>query len=101
LCSSELIRAYTGRSEYQSIFSIGVFSNKWMNWAVLASFTLVLLVTYVPFLQPFFDTVPLSLDDWLFMLPFFFASPIAMELVKLYFRRRSPAVAPAAAERSS
>src|SRR5687767_1855055 len=101
LCSSELIRAYTGRSEYQSIFSIGVFSNKWMNWAVLASFTLVLLVTYVPFLQPFFDTVPLSLDDWLFMLPFFFASPIAMELVKLYFRRRSPTVAPAAAERSS
>jgi Ca2+-transporting ATPase len=97
LCSSELIRAYTGRSEYQSIFSIGVFSNPWMNWAVLASFTLVLLVTYVPFLQPFFDTVPLSLDDWLFMLPFFFASPIAMELVKLYFRRRTPRVATAAA----
>ena len=24
---------------------------------------------YVPFLQPFFDTVPLTLDDWLFMLP--------------------------------
>ena len=60
-----------------------------MNWAVLASFTLVLLVMYVPFLQPFFDTVPLTLDDWLFMLPFFFASPIAMELVKLYFRRRT------------
>jgi Ca2+-transporting ATPase len=97
LCTSELIRAYTGRSEYQSIFSIGVFSNPWMNWAVLASFTLVLMVTYVPFLQPFFDTVPLSLDDWLFMLPFFFASPIAMELVKLYFRRRTPRVATAAA----
>jgi Ca2+-transporting ATPase len=97
LCTSELIRAYTGRSEYQSIFSIGVFSNKWMNWAVLASFTLVLLVTYVPFLQPFFDTVPLTLGDWLFMLPFFFASPIAMELVKLYFRRRTPRVATAAA----
>jgi Ca2+-transporting ATPase len=97
LCTSELIRAYTGRSEYQSIFSIGVFSNKWMNWAVLASFTLVLMVTYVPFLQPFFDTVPLSLEDWMFMLPFFFASPIAMELVKLYFRRRTAIAAPAAA----
>ena len=97
LCSSELIRAYTARSEYSSVFAIGVFSNKWMNWAVMASFLLVLTVVYVPFLNPFFDTVPLTLDDWLLMLPFFFASPIAMELVKLYFRRRTPAVATAAA----
>jgi Ca2+-transporting ATPase len=89
LCTSELIRAFTARSEYHSIFAIGVFSNKWMNWAVMASFLLVLMVVYVPFLRPFFDTVPLTLDDWLFMLPFFFASPIAMELVKLYFRSRS------------
>ncbi len=89
LCTSELLRAYTARSEYHSVFAIGVFSNKWMNWAVLASFLLVLAVVYVPFLQPFFDTVPLTLNDWLFMFPFFFASPIAMELVKVYFRRRT------------
>jgi nucleotide-binding universal stress UspA family protein len=46
-------------------------------------------VVYVPFLQPFFDTVALTADDWLFMFPFFFASPVAMELLKLYFRRRA------------
>jgi nucleotide-binding universal stress UspA family protein len=45
-------------------------------------------VVYVPFLRPFFDTVPLTADDWLFMLPFFFASPVAMELLKIYFRKR-------------
>jgi Ca2+-transporting ATPase len=89
LCVSELVRAFTARSEYHSIFAIGFFSNKWMVWAVGASLLLVLMVVYVPFLQPFFDTVPLTLDDWLFMLPFFFASAIAMELLKLYFRRRS------------
>jgi Ca2+-transporting ATPase len=89
LCTSELLRAFTARSEYNSIFAIGVFSNRWMIWAVAASFSLVLMVVYVPFLAPFFDTVPLTLGDWLFMLPFFFASPIAMELVKVYFRRRS------------
>ena len=43
------------------------------------------MVVYVPFLQPFFDTVPLTLDDWLMMLPFFFASAIAMELLKALF----------------
>ena len=89
LCTSELIRAYTARSEYHSVFSIGVFSNKWMNLAVLASFVLVLSVVYVPFLRPFFDTVPLTANDWLFMFPFFFASPIAMELLKVYFRGRT------------
>ena len=88
LCTSELIRAFTARSEYHSVFSIGLFSNRAMVWAVGASFLLVLTVVYVPFVRPFFDTVPLTLDDWLFMLPFFFASPIAMEVVKLYFRRK-------------
>ncbi|HSA70587.1 MAG TPA: universal stress protein, partial [Burkholderiales bacterium] len=66
-----------------------MFSNKWMVWAVGFSLLLVLTVVYVPFLQPFFDTVPLTLDDWLMMAPFFFASAIAMELLKLYFRWRS------------
>jgi Ca2+-transporting ATPase len=89
LCCSELIRAYTARSEVLSVFAIGVFSNKWMNAAVLASLALVMVVVYVPLLQPFFDTVSLGPDDWLFMMPFFFASPVAMELVKLYLRRRA------------
>ena len=40
------------------------------------------------FLQPFFDTVPLTAGDWLFMAPFCFASPVAMELVKIYVRSR-------------
>jgi Ca2+-transporting ATPase len=92
LCSSELIRAFTARSEYHSIFSIGVFSNRWMVWAVAVSFLLVLTVVYVPFLRPFFDTVPLSADDWLFMLPFFFASPVAMELLKFYFREQKAGI---------
>jgi Ca2+-transporting ATPase len=71
--------------------AIGPFSNRWMVGAVAASFVLVMLVVYVPFLQPFFDTVPLTADDWLLMIPFFFVSPLAMELLKLYFRSRTAA----------
>jgi Ca2+-transporting ATPase len=89
LCASELLRAFTARSERHSVFAIGVFSNRWMVWAVATSFFAVLLVVYLPFLQPFFDTVPLSAGDWLLMLPFFFASPVAMELLKFFFRSRS------------
>jgi len=85
LCISELVRAFTARSEYLSVFKIGVFSNRWMVGATVVSFLLVLTVVYVPFLQPFFYTVTLTPDDWLFILPFFFASAFAMELVKIYF----------------
>jgi Ca2+-transporting ATPase len=91
LCTSELIRAFAARSERQSIFSIGFTSNPWMVAAVAMSFALVLAVVYVPFLAPFFDAVPLSADDWLLMLPFCFASPIAMELLKFQFRRHARA----------
>jgi len=91
LCTSELIRAFTARSEYRSIFAIGVFSNRWMVWAVGVSFLLVMMVVYVPFFQPFFDTVPLTTGDWLLMTPFFFAAPAAMELLKIYFARRTAA----------
>jgi Ca2+-transporting ATPase len=97
LCSSELIRAFTARSEYRSVISIGIFSNRWMVWAVAASFLLVLAVVYVPFLRPFFDTVPLTMSDWTFMLPFFFASPIAMELLKVYFRKQKARPVPTTA----
>ena len=88
LSVSELLRAFTARSEYLSIFRIGLFSNRWMVGATVLSFLLVLTVVYTPFLQPFFYTVTLTPDDWLFMLPFFFASPVAMELVKIYIRHR-------------
>jgi Ca2+-transporting ATPase len=86
LCTSELLRAFTARSEHHSVFYVGLFSNRWMIWAAGISFSLVLLIVYVPFLRPFFDTVPLSLEEWIFMAPFFFAAPVAMELVKVYLR---------------
>lgn len=87
LCCSELLRAYTARSEHHSIFSIGVLSNRWMQWAVGSSLFLVLITVYIPFLRPFFGTTFLSLTDWLIMLPFIFAAPVAAEIVKIFLRR--------------
>ncbi len=60
LVMSELLRAYTARSERYSVLKIGVFGNKWMQYAVGMSFALLLLVIYVPFLQTFFGTVALA-----------------------------------------
>jgi Ca2+-transporting ATPase len=96
LCVSELLRAFTARSEHYSMLSIGFFSNKWMFWANGSSLLIVLISVYVPFLNPFFDTVPLSIGDWLFMLPFMFLASIAAEITKVYLRYKAAGMATSA-----
>jgi Ca2+-transporting ATPase len=82
LSLSELLRAYTARSERYPLLKMGIFKNKWMNYAVLASIVLVLAVIYVPFLNVIFDTVPLTLVEWEQITPLLLLPSIAAELVK-------------------
>jgi P-type Ca2+ transporter type 2C len=84
LCLSELIRAYAARSERYSVFKIGFFSNKWMNLADGASFLLVMVVVYVPFLNPIFNTQPLLWVEWLEVIPLFVIPFIGAELIKKF-----------------
>jgi Ca2+-transporting ATPase len=87
LSISELFRAYTSRSERYSIFGIGVLSNKYMQWAVLASLVILLSIIYVPFLDPIFGTASLGLNEWLVMLPLMLIPSIAAELNKAFLTR--------------
>jgi len=85
LSCSELFRAFTARSEYYPLFKIGIFSNKWMNWAVLASLVLILSVVYVPFLNVVFNTKPLGWVQWSEILPLLLIPSIAAEVTKFLF----------------
>jgi Ca2+-transporting ATPase len=82
LSFSELLRAFTARSERYPLLRIGLLSNKVMLYAVTASLLLLLAVVYVPFLQLFFDTVPLGLAQWELVLPLLFVPAVAAELTK-------------------
>lgn len=84
LSFSELLRAFTARSERYPILSLGLFNNRTMNWAVLSSLTLLLIVIYVPFLQTVFDTVPLTWVQWRWILPLLFVPAIVAETVKYF-----------------
>ncbi len=90
LSASELLRAFTARSERYPLLKIGIFSNKWMNLAVLLSFVLLLAVIYVPFLNPVFQTTPLGWNEWAMILPLFIIPSIVAEITKwvLYGRKR-------------
>jgi Ca2+-transporting ATPase len=87
----ELFRAYTVRSERTSIFKIGVFSNRYMQYAVGLSIGLLILVCAVPFLQPVFNTHFLSLQEWLIVLGLSLIPAVAEEITKFFLRRSKPA----------
>ncbi|MEK6222004.1 MAG: cation-translocating P-type ATPase C-terminal domain-containing protein, partial [Chloroflexota bacterium] len=88
LSFSELLRAFTARSERYPIAKIGLFNNITMNWAVITSSILLLMVIYIPFLQPIFETVPLVWAQWQYVLPLLFVPAFAAEITKWFLARR-------------
>ena len=87
LSLAELFRAYTVRSERASIFRIGLFSNRYMQYAVGLSLTLLILVTTVPFLQPIFNTHFPSTREWLVVLGLGLIPAISEEITKFFLRK--------------
>ena len=89
LSISELFRAFTARSEFYPLLKIGIFGNKWMNYAVLASLAMILLAIYMPFLNPIFKTQPLTWEQWLVIFPLLLVPSVAAEVTKSIQSRRS------------
>lgn len=86
LSLAQLFRAYTVRSEKASVFTIGIFSNRYMQLAVGASILLLLLVINVPSLQPIFNTYFLSLSEWITVITLALVPAITEEITKAYLR---------------
>ncbi|MEM4250584.1 MAG: calcium-transporting P-type ATPase, PMR1-type [Candidatus Bathyarchaeia archaeon] len=80
----EMFNAFNCRSERHSIVKIGFFSNRWLVVAVAVSITMQLAVLYTPTFDVLFDTVPLSLTDWLTIFPLASTPLIITELAKIW-----------------
>jgi Ca2+-transporting ATPase len=88
LTLAQMGNALATRSERDSLFKIGILSNKAMLGAVMLTFVLQLAVIYVPFLNRAFSTTPLNLRDLLISLAFGLIVFLAVELVKWIRRLR-------------
>ena len=86
LSVSELLRAYSARSERYSLFRVGVFSNRFMQYAVLSSMAIILGIIYIPALDPVFNTTFLTLTDWGIIIPLMLLPFIASEITKTFHR---------------
>jgi Ca2+-transporting ATPase len=88
VCLCQMGHVLAIRSEHQSLFALGIFTNRPLLGAVLVAFVLQFIITYVPFFQPIFQTEALSLNEFLLV---GIASSIvffAVELEKLIFRKK-------------
>lgn len=63
LVMNRMAVAFAVRSDYLSLCKIGIFTNKPLLGAVFITFLLQMAVIYVPFLNPVFSSVPLSLAE--------------------------------------
>jgi Ca2+-transporting ATPase len=61
---ASLLSVWSFRSLSETIFRRGLIGNPWVLLSTIVSVSLQLLAVYVPSLQRFFGTVPLTLSDW-------------------------------------
>ncbi len=87
LCLTQLGHVLAIRSERESLFKIGLFSNKALLGAVLLSFALQMATIYTPFLNPVFKTEPLTLNELIFTLLLSSLVFFAVEIEKWWRRK--------------
>ena len=92
LVLAQMGNALATRSSRDSLFRIGLFSNRLMVGAVMLGFVLQLLLIYVPVFQTVFKTQPLSMQDLFICLIASAVVFVVLELSKLVKRRRGAEV---------
>ncbi|MCU0553572.1 MAG: calcium-translocating P-type ATPase, PMCA-type [Syntrophales bacterium] len=85
----QLTTALAVRSEKESLFTLGLFSNKAMLAAVLVGVVLQLAVIYVPSLNPVFKTDPLTAGELLCCAVVSFIPFVAIEGEKFVRRKKT------------
>ena len=76
------------RSLTQSMFQIGLWSNRWVIIGIGIMIALQLLFTYAPFMNVLFSSAPISLSMWLDILAFGVLAYIVVEIEKWLRRRK-------------
>jgi len=79
------------RSRTQSIFSIGIFTNRWLLAGLLVTWLAQLAFTYLPLMNRLFHTAPVRAEAWLYIVAIGVFTFAVVELEKwLRFRKPQP-----------
>jgi sodium/potassium-transporting ATPase subunit alpha len=94
---TQIANVFICRSARESVFRMGLLTNKLILAGIAVEIALILLIDYTPWGSAVFGTAPISLAVWLFIVPFAFGMLALEELRKWFARsRRDSAVSSAA-----
>jgi len=88
LCLSQLAHVMAIRSERESLFSIGIFSNRPLIISVIFTLLLQAVITYIPFFQPVFKTEALTIGEFIAVGALAMIIFTAVEIEKMIGRRK-------------
>ncbi len=79
------------RTERESLFKVGLFSNMWLVYAEAVGIGIMAVISYVPFAQSIFKTGPLSALDWVILVVAAVSVFLGEEARKWFARRHDAA----------
>ncbi|WP_040214318.1 cation-translocating P-type ATPase [Clostridium polynesiense] len=88
LSVSQLIHSLNLRNDKKSIFSIGLFTNKYLLGAIAVGIFLQDIVITVPFLANVFNVNDLIMSDWIIVSALAVVPLIANEIIKIFKRAK-------------
>lgn len=86
----QVANVFVCRSERESVFSFGLFSNRWILAGIVTELVLIVLIGYTSLGNRLFGTAPLSGKVWLMLIPFALGLLALEEFRKWLARRTGP-----------
>ncbi|BDZ29977.1 cation-translocating P-type ATPase [Lactiplantibacillus sp. WILCCON 0030] len=83
----QLFHAFNSKSIHESLFTVGLFRNKFFNWAILIAFALLAMTIVVPGFNSLFHVTHLDAYQWGIVFAASLAMVIVVEIVKFFQRR--------------
>ena len=83
LCLSQIVHALNQHSSTLLVFSKNHPRNKYLYFAMLASFAILMFVVFVPPVANFFSLVSLSFNEWVIVLLLSMTPLVIVEIFKL------------------
>lgn len=85
----QVANSFNAKSEDKSLFQVSLLNNTKLIWANLTSVLIAVAVVELPYLQKFFHTSSLPLQDWILVGAGCLLITVFIEIVKLFGRRKT------------
>lgn len=85
----QLFHAFNSKTIHESIFRVGMFKNKFFNWALLGSAILLIMTIVIPGFNSMFHVTELTISQWLVVVLGGFMIVVITEVVKYVQRHVS------------